>query len=130
VSVTAVATPGHTPGSTSWAWRSCEAGACKAVVFASSLNPISADHYLFTDPAHRNLADGFQRSFAKMKALPCDILITAHPGQSDGDVKAARLQAGAKPNPFVDAGACRTYAAQSERLFDKRIADEKAGRVK
>jgi metallo-beta-lactamase class B len=127
VAVTAVAVPGHTPGSTSWTWRSCEAGQCKTIVFSASLNPISADNYRFTDPAHRGLAEGFRRSFARMKALPCDILITAHPGQSGGDIKAAKLQAGARPNPYLDAQACRAYAEQSEDLFDKRIAGEKAG---
>ena len=130
VAVTAVATPGHTPGSTSWSWQSCEQGACKAMVFASSLNPIAADGYFFTDPAHQVLADGFRQSFATMRVLPCDILISAHPGQSGGDVKATRLRAGADPNPFIDPHACQAFADQFGVMFDKRIADEKAGRVK
>jgi len=130
VTVTVVATPGHTPGSTSWSWQSCEPGACKAVVFASSLNPISADGYLFTAPEHVRDVEGFRRSFASMKALPCDILISAHPDQSGGDDKAAKLRAGLEPNPFVDPNACRAFAARYEELFDKRLADEKAGRVK
>jgi metallo-beta-lactamase class B len=130
VTVTAVATPGHTPGSTSWTWQSCENGACKAMVFAASLNPISADFYLFTDPAHRSAYDGFRRSFATMKALPCDVLISAHPDQSGGDEKADKLRAGAEPNPFIDPNACRTFAEDFEERFNRRIADEKAGRVK
>lgn len=130
VTVTAVATPGHTPGSTSWTWRSCEQGDCKAMVFASSLTPISADGYLFTDPAHRSALEGFRHSFAAMKALPCDVLISAHPNQSGGDDKAARLRTGTESNPFVDPGACRDYAAKFESLLDERLADEKAGRVK
>src|SRR5258706_9371292 len=36
--VTAHATPGHTAGSMSWTWQSCEDGKCLAMVFASSLN--------------------------------------------------------------------------------------------
>lgn len=130
VTVTAIATRGHTPGSTSWTWQSCEGGACKAMVFASSLNPISADGYLFTDPAHRSELDGFRHSFAAMKALPCDVLISAHPDQSGGDEKAAKLRAGAKPNPFIDPQACRAFAEDYEKLFDRRVADERAGRVK
>ncbi|HMI18639.1 MAG TPA: subclass B3 metallo-beta-lactamase [Sphingomonas sp.] len=130
VTVTAVATPGHTPGSTSWSWQSCERGDCKAMVFASSLNPIAADFYLFTGPEHQGLADAFRQSFATMRALPCDILISAHPDQSGGDVKAVQLRAGTDPNPFLDPGACRAFADRFEALFDKRIADEKAGRVK
>jgi len=130
VTVTAVATPGHTPGSTSWTWQSCERGDCRRVVFAASLSPISADGYLFTDPAHAGEYDGFRHSFATMKTLPCDILISAHPFQSGGDEKARKLRAGAEPNPFIDGDACRTYAAQFEKSFDQRIADEKAGKVK
>ena len=128
--VTAVATLGHTPGSTSWTWQSCEQGECKRVVFAASLSPISAEGYLFTDPAHASDYDGFRRSFATMKALPCDILISAHPFQSGGDEKARKLRNGAEPNPFIDPNACRAYAADFEKQFDQRIADEKAGKVK
>ena len=130
VTVTAVATPGHTPGSTSFSWRSCEKGGCRTVVFASSLNPISADDYRFTDPTHEKALEDFRRSFATMAVLPCDILITAHPDQSGGDEKAARLRAGAAPNPFIDTQACHAYSAQFEAVFDKRLADEKAGRIK
>jgi len=130
VTVTAVTTPGHTPGSTSWTWQSCEQGACKQVVFSASLNPISADDYRFTDPAHAGERDGFRRSFATMKAMPCDVLISAHPNQSGGDEKARRLRAGEQPNPFVDPNACRAYAARSEKAFEQRVADEKAGKVK
>jgi metallo-beta-lactamase class B len=103
---------------------------CRRVVFASSLNPISADGYLFTDPAHASERDSFRHTFAAVKKLPCDILITAHPFQSGGDEKARRLRAGEEPNPFLDPGACRTYAEEAERAFDRRIADEKVARVK
>lgn len=130
VTVTAVATPGHTPGSTSWTWQSCERGDCKAMVFSASLNPISAPGYLFTDVAHLRALEGFRHSFAAMKALPCDVLISAHPDQSGGDEKAAKLRAGATPNPFVDPAACRAFATHFETLFDQRLADEKAHNVK
>lgn len=130
VTVTAVATPGHTPGSTSWSWQSCEKGDCKAMVFSASLNPISAPGYKFTDSAHLSELEGFRHSFAVMKALPCDVLISAHPSQSGGDEKAAKLRAGAEPNPFVDPNACRAFAAQFEKMFDQRLADEKTHSVK
>jgi metallo-beta-lactamase class B len=130
VTVTAVATPGHTPGSTSWTWQSCERGDCKAMVFSASLNPISAPGYLFTASAHLSELEGFRHSFAAMKALPCDVLISAHPDQSGGDEKVAKLRASAEPNPFVDPNACRAFAARFEELLDQRIADEKAHDVK
>ena len=48
VTVTAHLTPGHTPGGTSWTWRSCENGRCLNLVYADSLTPVSADGFLFT----------------------------------------------------------------------------------
>src|SRR3546814_10157557 len=48
VTVTALATPGHTSGSMSWTWRSCEEGRCVVVVFGASLNPIAAGGYIFS----------------------------------------------------------------------------------
>ena len=124
--VTARATPGHTAGSMSWTWRSCEARQCFNIVFGSSLNAVSADGYRFSDPAHRAVVAAFRRSFAIMRALPCDILISAHPEQSGGDERFRRFQAGQRPNPFVDANACRAYADQTERRLETRLATEGA----
>lgn len=124
VSVTAVATPGHTTGSMSWRWRSCEASDCASVLFASSLNPISADDWRFTDhPARVRM---FRETFAKVRAMPCDILLTAHPDQSGGDAKLTRLLAGARPNPFRDSAACRAYADRNGERLDQRLRDETA----
>jgi len=127
VTVTAHATPGHTPGSMSWTWRSCESGRCLAMVFGSSLNPLAAGAYHFSDPAHAAALAAFRGSFATMRALPCDILITAHPGQSDGDVKFAQFQKRRDPNPFIDPGACRAYADASEQALGEVLAKEQAG---
>jgi metallo-beta-lactamase class B len=124
--ITARATPGHTPGSMSWSWRSCEATDCKAVVFGSSLNPIAADGYRFSDPANRALLDGFRGTFESLRAMPCDILLTAHPDQSGGDVRLAQLRQGATPNPFIDPTACRAYADKYEGLLAQRLERERA----
>lgn len=125
--VTAVATPGHTAGSTSWAWRACEGRACRNIVFAASLNPVSADDYRFSDPAHRGIVASFRKSAARMRALPCDILITSHPDQPDTRNRAAQLSRSRKLNPFVDAGACRAYADSREKALDDRLKREKTG---
>jgi metallo-beta-lactamase class B len=113
--VTARATPGHTMGSMSWTWRSCQARQCKSVVFASSLNPVSADGYRFTSPSSRPLVAGFHRSYAAMAAMRCDILITAHADQY-----------GAKDRFQTAPGACRAYARAAERALSARMRKERA----
>jgi metallo-beta-lactamase class B len=123
VSVTARLTPGHTAGSTSWTWRSCEAGKCLDLVFAASLNPVSADSFRFSDT---QLPAVFRRSGQRIAALPCDILISAHPDNSGMDAKLKAAATNRTPNPFVDPGACRTYAERAGEKLDARLAKEKA----
>ena len=109
--VTARATPGHTAGSMSWTWRSCEGSRCLALVFGASLNPVSADGYLFSDPSNRSVLQSFRRSFAVMRALPCDILLASHPVQPVAG----------------DGRACKAYADREEQALDRRLGQEAAG---
>lgn len=119
----AYATPGHTAGSMSWGWKSCEASKCLNILFGSSLNPVSAPGYRFTD--HAPIVASFRTSIARMRKLPCDILLSAHPDQSGGDVKFTALAAGKTPNPFIDPKACSAYADKFTGLLEARLAKEK-----
>jgi len=113
VGITAHATPGHTMGSMSWSWQACEGKACKAIVFASSLNPVSADDYKFSSAAGAPFVAGFAQSYRTMDALGCDILISAHPDN------AGEGRYNAEP------GACRAYAERSRKALAKRLAAER-----
>lgn len=112
--VTALATAGHTMGSTSWSWRSCEGRVCKSIVFASSLNPVSFDTYRYTAPTSRPIVAGFRRSYAIMSTARCDILIAAHPDNAE------------VPGRYSDRrGACRAYVERSRKALNKRFAEER-----
>ncbi|OYY67675.1 subclass B3 metallo-beta-lactamase [Sphingomonas sp. 28-63-12] len=124
VHVVAQATPGHTAGSMSWRWQSCQGGRCLHMVFASSLNPVSVDTYRFSDSAHRHIVAAFRRTLARVAAMPCDILFTAHPDNSGGDAKFARFERQPTPNPFIDPGSCRTLSASYTKILDDRLAGE------
>jgi metallo-beta-lactamase class B len=70
-------TPGHTPGGTTWTWQSCEDGACVDVVYADSLNPVSADDFRFTGDATRpSIVDAFRASISTVANLKCGILLS------------------------------------------------------
>lgn len=122
--VTAHATPGHTAGSMSWSWRSCEGAVCRAIVFGASLNAVSSDGYRFSETAHAPVVTAFRHSFARMRALPCDILLISHPDQFGLDDRYRRAQAGERPNPLIDPNACRAYADRAEQRLDERLAKE------
>jgi metallo-beta-lactamase class B len=127
--LTAHLTPGHTPGSTAWSWQSCEKGKCRGIVYADSLTPVSTDGFHFTgDASHPDITDSFRASIAKLGALPCDVIVSTHPGFTDTfDKLAARTPA---HNTFIEPGGCKALADASLRNLEKRIATERAEKDK
>ena len=125
LTVTAHLTPGHTPGSTTWTWRSCEGARCLQIVYADSLNPVSAPGFRFTgDATHPSTAEVFRRSISTVAGLPCDILLAVHPSFAGMEDKLKRQREQPGSEPFVDPKGCRTYAADAAKRLARRIADE------
>ncbi len=118
VTLTAIATPGHTLGAMSWQWQSCEGAECLTIVYADSLSPVSADDYRFTD--HPEYVAMFRRGVARLAPLECDLLLTPHPSAS---AMRARLAGEA---PWIDRQACKAYAAMAAKRLDDRLAKEAA----
>ncbi len=126
VAVTAHATPGHTPGGTTWTWQSCEGTRCLNMVYADSISAVGPPSYKFTgDATHPSIVDSFRKSIVTLGELKCDIMIGAHPSVGDLDGKLKRLKENPSgPNPFIDPGACRALAATSMKGLEARIAEE------
>jgi metallo-beta-lactamase class B len=123
LAITAHLTPGHTPGSTTWTWRSCEGARCFNIVYADSLNPVSAPGFQFT--RHRGRVDLFRQSIAKVQNLSCDIILSVHPEFSNMDARLKRRAEGVSPDPFVDSSACQAYGDAASRSLDRRIEAER-----
>ena len=120
--LTAIATPGHTPGALSWRWVSCDGGVCRTIVYADSLTPISREGYRFSD--HPAYLSAYRASIAKIAASPCEILLTPHPSAS---AMRDRLALG---KPLFDAEACKAYAASLTKQLEDRLAKEGAAPAK
>jgi metallo-beta-lactamase class B len=117
LALTAHATPGHTPGSTSWSWRSCDADrVCHAMVFADSVTALSNDAYRFS--GHPAYVAAFRAGLTRIGGLGCGILITPHPG-------ASRLFERLAGPGLVDPGACAAYALRGRERLDARLEQEK-----
>jgi metallo-beta-lactamase class B len=123
--MTAHLTPGHTPGGTSWTWRSCEAGTCRDMVYADSLSPASATGFRFTKSREypKALAD-FEQSFTFLETVPCDVLITTHPEASGLWDRLEARDRGVTPDPIAESGACRRLAEGGREQLRHRLADE------
>lgn len=112
-------TPGHTPGSLSWTWRDTRDGKTIDIAYADSLS--APDYQLAGNPRYPRIVDDYRRTFATVRALPCDLLITPHPDAS-GWTPAAT--AAPHPAPIT----CRAYADKAEGRFDAQLASQRKER--
>ncbi|MEG0185079.1 MAG: subclass B3 metallo-beta-lactamase, partial [Stenotrophomonas sp.] len=87
------------------------------IAYADSLS--APGYRLQNNPRYPRLVDDYRRSFATVRALPCDVLLTPHPGSSGWDY-AAGADGGR------NAMTCRGYADDAERRFDAQLAKETA----
>lgn len=123
VTLTAHLTAGHTPGCTSWSMDVTGAdGArhraffhCSATVAGQALVPES----------YPGMVDDFRRTFARVRAIDADVLLTNHPGFMDLEARRARQLVG-DANAFVDPAALPAFNAALERAFEAELARQQA----
>lgn len=126
ITLTAHLTPGHTPGGTSWTWQSCADGRCLNMVYADSVTAISAKGFRFSaSKAYPNAIADFEKSFAFLSSVPCDILVTTHPEGANLWEKWEARERGVTPDPLIDPGACRGLADRARAQLERRLAEEK-----
>ena len=130
IAIVAHATPGHTPGGTSWSWRSCEAERCLDFVYADSQTPVSSNGFLFTSSTvyPTALAD-FERGHTTLEAISCDVLVTPHPAASSLWDRISPSD-GTRSPAFVDRTGCKRYAAGARRALERRVEQERGRTVR
>jgi metallo-beta-lactamase class B len=120
-----VHTPGHTPGGTTWTWKSCEGERCLNMVYGDSLNAISDKTFKYSGDARYPQASANMRaSIAAFESMPCDILVAAHP-EFTGLWSVFDQQGKGDRTKLVDATACKRYAAGGKTRFEQRLQSEK-----
>ncbi len=122
IAITAHWTPGHTPGGTSWTWTSCQAGRCLPMVYADSTSAVSRKGWLFS--RHPEAVASFEKSFAFLEAVPCDVLITPHPDASNFEDRMRGRLSGAG-----DGGDCRRLARNGRDGLKERLREQAPPRV-
>lgn len=124
-SLTAHLTPGHTRGATTWTMDVTDGGQVRHVVFFSSAS-INAGTRLVDNPLFPDFVEQFEATFAKLKALPCDIFLAPHGDQFGMAGKFARLDRGEKENPFVDSAGWLRLLSAAERAFRAQLSLERS----
>src|SRR5438445_2531322 len=110
-------TPGHTRGCTTWTMKAQEGGKTYDVMFGCSLRA--------PEKLTPQNVDEFNRSFALVRALPCDVQLGDHAAQYNMQAKYAKLRSGG-PNPFIDPDNCKLEAEISETMFRAILAEQGA----
>ncbi len=79
--LTAIATPGHTPGNTSWLLRATDRGRPVRVLFLGSLTV--AGNRLVGNGRYPTIVADFRRSFARLARVQADVILPMHPETAD-----------------------------------------------
>ncbi|MEF8765486.1 L1 family subclass B3 metallo-beta-lactamase [Stenotrophomonas sp. A3_2] len=117
IAFTAHFMPGHTPGSTAWTWTDTRDGKPVRIAYADSLS--APGYQLQGNARYPRLVQDYRRSFAMVRGLPCDLLLTPHPGASNWNYAAGS-------NASENVLSCKAYADAAEKKFDAQLAKETA----
>ncbi len=123
VTLTAHATPGHSPGCTSWAMNVADGSATRSIIFFCSATV--ALNELVGAPTHAGIVDDYRKTYAWARTIKPDVLLAPHPDMYGMAAKRAKIAPGA-PNPFVVPGEFNAYLAKLETLFDEGLAKQTA----
>ncbi len=113
-------TPGHTRGCTTWTLQEMDRGRNLNVVIVGSWN-VNAGFRL-VDRSERpasypGIAADYERTFAELKILPCDIFLGAHGAYFNMLTKLDRLRDGATENVWIDPTGYQAAVAEREAAF-------------
>jgi metallo-beta-lactamase class B len=123
--LTAVKTPGHTKGCTTWTMQVKDGGKTLNVVIVGSPN-VNPGYKLVGNKKYPGIAQDYEKTFRVLKALPTDVFLGAHGAYYDLDKKYPKLKPGAA-NPFIDPAGYKAYVADRDAAFRKELARQQAG---
>jgi metallo-beta-lactamase class B len=111
--------PGHPPGSIAWTWEDVRDGKPLRIAYVDSLT--APGYQLLDNARYPHIVDDFRHSFATVRALPCDVLVTPHADASGWDFANAG-------NPHPQPMTCSAYADAAERRLEAQVAAQRAGK--
>jgi metallo-beta-lactamase class B len=118
VRVRAVATPGHTAGSTSYFFETVEDGVSLicGIFGGSGFKTLSRDYFkdfhIVSDTRSQ-----FMQSLEKIRGEKVDVTLGRQPGENATFEKLRRREQGAKKNPFIDPAEWDTLISEIMRRF-------------
>jgi glyoxylase-like metal-dependent hydrolase (beta-lactamase superfamily II) len=121
VTLTARATPGHTPGCTTWTMQIPAKPRALDVVFPCSVSV--AGNRLIGNRAYPGIVADYRRSIAMLGTLHADIVLPSHPELADVIARGKR-RAGGDTSAFVDPTLLPKIVAKARVAFDADLAKQ------
>jgi metallo-beta-lactamase class B len=122
--LTAMITPGHTKGNTTWTTRVRDGNRELLVVFAPSL---SAPGYRLVDnQAYPSIAADYRATFDRLAKLKPDVFLSTHGSFFDLESNAAARRQGKGANPFIAPARYREFVSYWKDRFEKELASQEA----
>lgn len=118
VKMTALLTPGHTKGCTTWTTTATNNGMARRVVFPCSITV--AGNILVGNKGYPGLVEDFRKSFDRLGAMEADVVLPAHPEFGDVFERKERRDAGDK-EAFVDTALLSRMVEQAKASFEKEL---------
>jgi len=115
-------TPGHTKGCTTWTTKIRDGDKVYDVVFVGSQSAL--DYKFVGQESYPGITADFERSFALLNHLPCDIFLASHGSFFHFVEKHERLLRG-DANAFIDPKGYKAYLRESEQEFRDKLARQR-----
>ncbi|HWW93869.1 MAG TPA: subclass B3 metallo-beta-lactamase [Vicinamibacteria bacterium] len=122
--LTALRTPGHTPGCTTWTMDVEDGEKTRQVVILGSVS-INPGTHLLVKPSYSGIAEDYAKAFRVLKGLSGEVFLASHASLYGAEEKARRLRAGATPNPFIDPVGYRTAVNRAEQVYLEQLERER-----
>jgi metallo-beta-lactamase class B len=119
-------TPGHTKGCTTWTTTVTENGRPLNVVIVGSPNA-NPGYKLVGNNNYPNIVEDYEKTFAVLKSLPCDVFLGAHGAYFGLKAKYEKFKAG-DANAFIDPAGYKAYVSERESAFRRELARQSAQR--
>ena len=116
-------TPGHTKGCTTWTTKIRDGNKVYDIVFVGSQSAL--DYKFVGQESYPGITNDFEKSFALLNRLPCDIFLASHGSLFHFVEKRERLLRG-DANAFIDPDGYKIYLRNSEQDFRNKLAEQKA----
>lgn len=124
VSLKAMHTPGHSPGSTTWQMNLAVDGQNYLVVFPDGTG-INPGFHLTKPASYPGMGENYQRSLDRLAALHPDIWLSSHSAAMNFDAKSAR-SATEGIKAWIDPAGYQQFISAEREKFDAEISYEKS----